>query len=118
MRTCKDDCLPRAHSSIRGLFDLARYVSEAVDLACNLHKWNELEPEQLQIAITRLPLFNNERATQFTSQEDLKSCLMASAAPFPLAPLVYRRGGWCVDGGLSDFQPIIDENGTCDHYDY
>jgi hypothetical protein len=34
----------------------------------------------------------------------------ASAGCFPFAPLVWRKDHWCIDGGLSDFQPVIDEN--------
>ena len=35
---------------------------------------------------------------------------MYSTSAFPLAPLIFRRGAWCVDGGLTDFQPIIDKD--------
>lgn len=70
-----------------------------------------MSPGQLQIAVTRLlPYLLKERATEFQSKEDLLTTLVASAAAFPFAPLVYRRGSWCVDGGLSDFQPIVDSH--------
>jgi hypothetical protein len=68
----------------------------------------------LQVAITNLPFFKAERATKFTSQEELKLSLLASASAWPFADLVYRcidgKGIWCIDGGLSDFQPLVDED--------
>jgi len=47
---------------------------------------------------------------EFDSAEDLQAALVASAAAFPLAQPVKRKGKWLIDGGLSDFQPIFDEN--------
>ena len=70
----------------------------------------ELRPGQLQIAITRLPFLTAERKSNFHSEKDLKDSLMASASAYPFASLVSREGTWCIDGGLSDFQPIIDDN--------
>jgi hypothetical protein len=36
--------------------------------------------------------------------------ILASCAAFPLSPIVYRNNGWYIDGGLSDFQPMIDDD--------
>jgi hypothetical protein len=36
--------------------------------------------------------------------------ILASAAAYPLAAFVYRDGSWCADGGLTDFQPVIDDD--------
>ena len=79
-------------------------------MTCNLHRWRTLKSGDLQVAITNLPFFTAERVSAFTSQEDLKSCLLASSSAWPFAPLVFRRGMWCIDGGLSDFQPLVDED--------
>lgn len=43
----------------------------------------------------------------FTSQEDLEQCLLSSCAVFPFARLVYHRGQWNIDGGLTDFVPPV-----------
>ena len=106
---CKDYCLPKAFSEISGLFNLDHYVETCLVATCNLHRWRELSDGQRQVAVTRLlPYFSRERKTSYESEADLLDSLKASAAAFPFAPLVYRHGSWCVDGGLSDFQPVID----------
>lgn len=108
---CKDYCLPMAFSKISGLFNLNHYVEVCLKRTCNLHKWCELDEGQLQVAVTRLlPYFRRERKMTYDSETDLLESLVASAAAFPFAPLVYRHGSWCVDGGLSDFQPIVDSS--------
>lgn len=63
----------------------------------------------LQVAVTRLPFLRGERVIDFPSSDHLKSALLASAAAFPAAPLVFRSGSWYVDGGLTDFQPVVDD---------
>jgi hypothetical protein len=106
---CKEYCLPKAFAGISGLFKLDHYVEVCLKRVCNVHRWRELADGQLQVAVTRLlPYFRKERRVAFESEEDLLDSLVASAAAFPFAPLVYRHGSWCVDGGLSDFQPIVD----------
>ena len=108
---CKAELVPRCyhHWAGWGLFGIGEYASRCMDLTCNLHRWEELEPGQLHVAITRLPFFQAERQTSFESHADLKTALLASAGCFPFAPLVWRKGYWCIDGGLSDFQPVINE---------
>lgn len=107
---CKNEFVPKAYSSPVGIFHLGEFASDCMDKTCNLHRWQELKPGDLHVAITNLPFFNAEKATEFQSQDDLKSCLLASASAWPFAALVHRRGIWCVDGGLSDFQPVVDED--------
>lgn len=104
----KNDCLPRAYANIQGLFKLSDYVSEVTDI-CGKPCFNGIEPGQLSILTTRLPFLTSERVTQFDSYEDLKLSLLASAAAFPFASLVKRNEAWYIDGGLSDFQPVIDD---------
>ena len=110
MRLCKESFIPQAYAEPLGIFKLGEFATECIDRTCNLHRWRELYPGQLQVAITNLPFFGAERADTFTSEEDLKKSLLASAGAWPFAPLTYRRGMWCLDGGLSDFQPIVDDD--------
>lgn len=105
---CKDECLPEAHNHIAGLFNVDKYVDAVLELHV-LDKFRPLPKGHLQIAITQLPSLKAERATEFESAQDLKECLLASCAAFPIASLMYRKGMWCVDGGITDFQPIVDE---------
>lgn len=104
----KYECIPRAHSEISGLFKLGLYVGECVELHM-LPKYRKLA-SRLEIAITKLPSLQAVRVSNFDTVDDFKSCLLASCAAFPLAPLVYRKGSWWVDGGFTDFQPIVNEN--------
>ena len=106
---CKQECLPEAHKHFGGLFQVDKYVDAVLDLHVLPH-YRPLDAGKLQIAITQLPSLKAERASEFASPQDLKECLLASCAAFPIASLVYRRGGWCVDGGITDFQPIVDHN--------
>jgi hypothetical protein len=100
----------QAHGHLSGLFRLGDYVSECIDSHLLPH-YQPIESGKLQIAVTKLwPFLQAERVTKHESKEDLKLSLMASIAAFPAAPLVFRRGKWFIDGGISDFQPIVDEN--------
>jgi hypothetical protein len=67
---------------------------------------------KLHVAVTALPDFRAVRVSDFASKDDLISALLASAAAFPMAPPVRRMGKWLIDGGISDFQPVIDEAAT------
>lgn len=107
---CKDDCIPRTYNRLFGIFRLHEYVNDCLDHACRLYNYEHLKPGQLRLAVTTLPLFETNTTTTYSSAEDLKQCLLASSAAFPFAPLVYLRGKWSVDGGFTDFQPIVDEN--------
>jgi hypothetical protein len=107
---CIEDCIPRTYSRITGIFRLHEYVNDSLDHACRLHNYKNLKPGQLRLAVTSLPLFEKTTTDTYSSAEDLKQCLLASSAAFPFAPLVYLRGKWSVDGGFTDFQPIVDEN--------
>mmetsp|Transcript_2218 Transcript_2218/g.2311 ORF Transcript_2218/g.2311 Transcript_2218/m.2311 type:complete len:434 (+) Transcript_2218:169-1470(+) len=106
----KDECIPDVYSNFWGLFRLAQYISTALNRHCNLHYWRDLAYGQLQVAVTRLPFLTAERVTSYNSQHELFLSLMASSAVVPLASLVYRDNCWCVDGGITDFQPIVDKN--------
>ena len=105
---CKDECLPAAHRHISGLFCLHKYVDAVLDKHV-LDNFYDIPHGKLQIAITQLPSLKAERAMKYSSPDELKQCLLASCSAFPLAKLIYRNGCWCVDGGLTDFQPVVDD---------
>jgi hypothetical protein len=106
---CKSKCLPIAHGEWTGLFRLHEYVSSCFDSYIT-PKFRPITDGTLQIAITRLPWFQGERATEFRTPQDLKMAILASAAAYPFASFVYRNGSWCGDGGLTDFQPVLDDD--------
>jgi hypothetical protein len=103
---CKEECVPKARSSLSGLFDIHQYASEACKIAGGLPRYADLDHGDLQIAITKLPSLKKERSMAYESADDLLQCLMSSCAVYPFAPLVYHRGSWNVDGGMTDFVPL------------
>ena len=104
---CKDKCVPEAYGGITGLFRLNEYVSECLAKYL-LNKYEDIEPGILQIAVSKLPFFTTERVKEHKSKKHLMEALLASCAAFPFAPLVkLDNGRWYIDGGLSDFQPIL-----------
>lgn len=104
---CKAECIPKAHARISGLFRLADYVGWSVDHLLS-PKFSNLG--NVEIAITRLPLLNAERITSFATADDMRQTLLASCAAFPFAMPVFREGRYYLDGGYSDFQPVVDED--------
>eukprot|EP01035_Chromulina_nebulosa_P017880 gene17880-23496_t len=106
---CKEYCLPKAYGEISGLLRLSDYVSKCIDTTIR-PKYKPLPPGLLHIAVTKLPTLKGEIISKFDDFEDLKSALLGSSAAFPFAKLVKRKGQWLIDGGLSIFQPVIDDN--------
>ena len=104
---CKETCVPQAWGHVKGLFKLGEYVSQCIDLLV-IPNYKPIKPGRLQLAVTKLPFFTAERVTEFSSKEDLKDALMASVAAYPAAPVVFRHGRYYMDGGVTDFQPIVD----------
>jgi len=105
---CKTECIPKAHGHVSGLFKLADYVGRCIELLL-VPKFKVLKPGALQVAITQVPFFTGVRVTEHPTVEELKVTLLASSAAYPGAPIVnHVRFGPCIDGGLSDFQPIVD----------
>ena len=109
IRFSKTEVLPRAYSSLSGLFKLDQYIKECLDLHL-LHNFKDIPNDTLQVAVTKLWMFTAEKITHFKSKDDLVKCLLASSAAFPFASLVKRNGSWYIDGGLTDFQPTVDED--------
>lgn len=108
---CKKKCLPRTEY-VSGLFTLDEYVGSCIDtLLIKAGKFKDLEPGELQVAITKFPYMSSVRVTEHHGAQDLKETLLSSAAAYPAAPIHnHSRFGLCIDGGLSDFQPTIDSD--------
>jgi hypothetical protein len=107
---CKSECLPRAYGEFTGLWNLSEYVSNCINLTVTPMYGKGITPGILNVAVTRLPFLTAEVVSSFESADDLKQCLLASSAAFPFARLVHRKGCWLIDGGLSNFQPVIDDD--------
>ena len=99
----------KAWGRVKGLFKLGEYVSDCIDMLV-MPIYRPIDAGKLQLAVTELPNFAAKRIVRFNSKEELKMAMMASIAAFPAAPMVFIDGKRCMDGGMSDFQPIVDEN--------
>jgi hypothetical protein len=107
---CKDDAVPTAYQCIYNLFQLQNYVGGSID-RCLLKHFDIDKLKNLQVAATRVALTKQtERIKSFKSPEDLKSALLASCAAWPVSKMEYRDGAYYCDGGVTDFQPIIDSD--------
>lgn len=104
---CKKICIPQCRRTLKGPFMLDKYVRGCLDYSGGLDGWRNAVG-RLHVAVTRLPDFGNMRFSHFDSKEELIKALLASAAAFPLAPPVHYKGKWYIDGGISDFQPVLE----------
>jgi hypothetical protein len=102
---CLDYCIPKAYSDRSGLFKLNHYVTKCIEKTV-FPIYEGLAPGALNVAVTRLPFCRGETVSTFKSKEDLMVALLCSSAAFPLAPIVNHEGKWYIDGGLSNFQPV------------
>lgn len=106
---CKEVCIPRCRGTLLGPFRLAEYVRGCLEDSAGLEHWHKANG-RLHVAVTALPSFKSMRVSSYESKEDLITALMASAAAVPFAPPVRsRHGQWMIDGGIADFQPMLDE---------
>lgn len=105
-------CIPQCRGTLLGPFLLHKYVRGCLEYTGCLDECWENAKQKLHVAVTALPDFRAVRVSDFASKEDLISALLASAAAFPMAPPVRRQGRWLIDGGISDFQPLIDADAT------
>ncbi len=106
---CKKKCIPQAHDTLTGFFVLHEYVADSAEKFL-LPNFRQLPKNNLQIAITQFPSLSAVRVTEHKSPMDVKHSLLCSAAAYPIAALHdHPRFGLCIDGGLSDFQPIVDD---------
>lgn len=107
---CKKECIPNTYGTITGIISISDYVSSCIDKAIHPLYKDGIPPGILQIAVTKLPFMIGERVISYDSFDDLKKCLLGSSAAFPLARLIYRKGYWLIDGGITDFQPVVDSD--------
>lgn len=101
-------CIPIAYSSPQGLLQLHKYVGENVDKTLSPYFTVE-KASSIQIAATSLPYLGAGRLKDFPSASDLKDAILASCAAFPAATTQVHRGVRYADGGLTDFQPVIND---------
>lgn len=105
------DVVPKAHATLDGPFQVRTYLKRTLDAAGELHRYESLnrEPSQLTVVYSSLSAWKSRRVSKFASQEHLEQSLLASCCAPPIAGMPFKLGGeWVMDGGVFDFQPVID----------
>ena len=106
-----ESVIPQAHGSIAGAFSVRQYLTDCLTEHGHLEEFAKVNASQtLVISYTNLLTCSARRVSEFTSNEDLLTALLASCCATPIAGLPFKRGNEIViDAGLTDFQPIFDE---------
>jgi len=104
------DCVKRTHGHYGKAFNLRQYVSECMDRM--LHDGDEKKLNgKLEVSVTTLPWCRSKRISEFRDIPHLRQSLLASCCMTPLAGMPFKLDGdWVFDGGLADWQPLLDGN--------
>eukprot|EP00193_Tetraselmis_chui_P018768 CAMPEP_0177774544 /NCGR_PEP_ID=MMETSP0491_2-20121128/13567_1 /TAXON_ID=63592 /ORGANISM="Tetraselmis chuii, Strain PLY429" /LENGTH=445 /DNA_ID=CAMNT_0019292937 /DNA_START=111 /DNA_END=1448 /DNA_ORIENTATION=+ len=101
------ECSKTARSTWTGLFRLKEYLKGAIAQFSSEELPGKLRGNY-EISVTSLPWLRNERVKDWASMAEGEASILASSCAIPFAGLpVYVPGvGYCIDGGVSDFQLI------------
>ena len=103
-------CVEETHGHIIPAFKLHEMVEKCLLMMLD-EKAHERLNGRLEVSVTALPSCSNRRYKNFTSADDFHQALLASCRMAPIAGLPFQfRGEYIFDGGLSDFQPMLDED--------
>ncbi|CEG48139.1 patatinlike phospholipase [Plasmopara halstedii] len=102
---------PQAHASLASYFRVRTYLRDTLARHCCTHLFETLnESQRLTIVYTSLTSLKSRRVTTFDSAEHLTETLLASCCAPPIAGLPFKLDGeWVMDGGMLDFQPVLDD---------
>lgn len=107
-------CVDDTHGKIGKAFRLKSMITACMDKLLKT-KPGEKQPHKrlngrLHVSVTALPWCQNRRYSEFDSYNDFRNALLASCCMTPIAGWPFKyRGEWVFDGGLSDFQPKVDD---------
>ena len=101
-------CVENTHGYFTPAFRLHEMVQSCLELMLDDKAHTRLD-NRLEVSVTALPFCQNRRYNTFSSAKDFHQALLASCCMAPLAGFPFKyRGEWIFDGGLSDFQPMLD----------
>lgn len=107
------EVVPKAHASWGGPFNVRQYLRATLAATGGLHQFEKLndKPEtHLTIVYSSLSAWKSLRVSRFDSQQHLTDALLASCCAPPIAGLPFKlKDDWVMDGGLLDFQPVLDD---------
>ncbi|GAB5356218.1 hypothetical protein AAMO2058_000272000 [Amorphochlora amoebiformis] len=104
-----------ARENFSGMFGVRGYTEDCLEHCGNLQRYKDLgRCRRATVVMSQLiPTLKSIRQSRFKSEEDLKSCLVASCKAFPIAGLpMARNNSLLTDGGFLDFQPMLDSVST------
>lgn len=110
-------------SSVFHWFRVGKYLTTAIDnFGTNLravdtdpHMRHVLMSGSLEVGVTVLPKLKSRLISSFSSYAAIRETLLASCCLMPLVGMPLKMestGEWCVDGGISNFTPRIEEEST------
>lgn len=106
-----EDLIPRTHGTLLGAFKVRSYVAETLEKHGKLQSFEKVNADQnLVISYSSLTTCKAKRVSTFKSSQEMQSALLASCCATPIAGFPFQIDNeWVYDGGLTDFQPVFDE---------
>jgi hypothetical protein len=104
--------VPKAHATLAGAFQARAYLMDTMLEHGNTYNYTSLnkKPEQLTVVYSSLSACTSRRVSSFESRDHFHQVIIASSCATPIAGLPFKlKGEWVMDGGLFEFQPILDE---------
>ncbi|DAZ94136.1 TPA: hypothetical protein N0F65_010380 [Lagenidium giganteum] len=105
-----------AHASWGGPFNVRSYLIATLAKTGGLHRYAQLNttPSKVTIVYTSLSAWASRRVSHFDSEEQLHKSLLASCCATPIAGFPFKlKGEWVMDGGVFDFQPVLNDKTIC-----
>lgn len=109
--------VPAAHSSLRGAFRVREYLLNTIRKCGKLHLLEAYTSKTIQstnelvVVYSSISRWKSRRKSSFADIPELEQYLLASCCATPIAGLpFYYRNEWVFDGGLFDFQPVLDND--------
>ncbi|CAK4085542.1 unnamed protein product [Aphanomyces euteiches] len=107
-----NELVPAARSSFANAFRVREYLRDAMQRWGNFEVPGALErAKRCVVVYSSISKWASRRVSEFANVEELTQSVLASCCATPICGLPFRlKGEWVMDGGLFDFQPVLDEN--------
>ncbi|OQR87288.1 patatin-like phospholipase [Achlya hypogyna] len=104
------DFVPLARASLGGACNVRSYLREAIARYGNFERITELNAtERCVVVYSSISKWRSRRVTRFRNATHATDAVLASCCATPIAGFPFRIDGeWVFDGGIFDFQPVVD----------
>ncbi|KAF0694933.1 Aste57867_14212 [Aphanomyces stellatus] len=111
VRGVVSDMAPTARSTFGNAFRVREYLGDAMRRWGNFELPGALEKAKRCIIVySSISKWSSRRISHFDSVDDLTTSIFASCCATPIAGFPFKfKGEWVMDGGLFDFQPVLDD---------